>query len=207
MLQLQLLCYFRVMKKQLMWIIPAAIVLLVGISAMSSYNGFVDSDVQVDESWSQVETQYQRRFDLIPNLVETVRGYAEFEQGTLVAVTEARAAALGAMRQVSETGDLKSFEQSNVVFGSALRGLLGYAETYPDLKANQNFRDLQVQLEGTENRIATARSRFNEAVAVYNGAVRRFPGRMWAGLFGFETRDAFESASGADVAPAVNFGS
>lgn len=199
--------YFRGMKKHLFWIIPLALIALVIGNAGGAYNKFVDADVRVDEAWSQVETQYQRRFDLIPNLVETVRGYADFEQGTLVAVTEARAAALGAMRQVSETGDVGEFEQSNMVFGSALRGLLGYAETYPDLKANQNFRDLQVQLEGTENRIATARTRYNEAVATYNSAVRRFPGRLWAGVFGFEPREAFEAAAGAEQAPQVNFGS
>ena len=199
--------YFRSMKKHLFWIIPLALIALVIGNAGGAYNKFVDADVQVDEAWSQVETQYQRRFDLIPNLVETVKGYADFEQGTLVAVTEARAAALGAMQQVPESGDLGAFEQSNMVFGSALRGLLGYAETYPDLKANANFRDLQVQLEGTENRIATARTRFNEAVAGYNVAVRRFPGRLWAGLFGFEPREAFESAAGAEQAPKIDFGS
>lgn len=191
------------MKKHLFWIIPLAIVALVGGNAVGSYNTFVEKEVMVDEAWSQVETQYQRRFDLIPNLVETVKGYADFEQGTLVAVTEARAAALGALQK----GNVGEFEQSNVVFGSALRGLLGYAETYPDLKANQNFRDLQVQLEGTENRIATARTRYNESVASYNGTIRRFPGRLWSALFGFDSRDAFESAAGAEQAPRVSFGS
>lgn len=195
------------MKKHLKWIVPVALVALILGNAAGAYNQFVDRDVLVDQEWSQVETQYQRRFDLIPNLVETVKGVADFEQGTLVAVTEARAAALGAMKQAGQTGDVESFERSNMVFGTALRGLLGYAENYPELKANQSFRDLQVQLEGTENRITTARTRYNEAVASYNRSIRRFPGRLWAATFGFEPRNAFEAASGADVAPQVNFGS
>ncbi len=195
------------MLKHLKWIVPVALVALILGNAAGAYNKFVDTDVLVDQEWAQVETQYQRRFDLIPNLVETVKGVADFEQGTLVAVTEARAAALGAMKQVAETGDVESFERSNVVFGSALRGLLGYAENYPELKANKSFQDLQVQLEGTENRIATARTRFNEAVANYNRSIRRFPGRLWAAAFGFEPREGFESVDGAEAAPRVDFGS
>lgn len=195
------------MMKHLKWIVPVALVALILGNAAGAYNKFVDGDVLVDQEWSQVETQYQRRFDLIPNLVQTVKGVADFEQGTLVAVTEARAAALGAMKQVSQTGDVESFERSNMVFGSALRGLMGYAENYPELKANKSFQDLQVQLEGTENRITTARTRYNEAVASYNRSIRRFPGRLWAAAFGFESRDAFEAASGAESAPKVDFGS
>ncbi len=195
------------MMKHLKWIVPVALVALILGNAAGAYNKFVDGDVLVDQEWSQVETQYQRRFDLIPNLVQTVKGVADFEQGTLVAVTEARAAALGAMKQVSQTGDVESFERSNMVFGSALRGLMGYAENYPELKANKSFQDLQVQLEGTENRISTARTRYNEAVASYNRSIRRFPGRLWAAAFGFESRDAFEAASGAESAPKVDFGS
>ena len=193
--------------KHLKWIVPVALVGLILGNAAGAYNKFVDGDVLVDQEWSQVETQYQRRFDLIPNLVQTVKGVADFEQGTLVAVTEARAAALGAMKQVTQTGDVESFERSNMVFGSALRGLMGYAENYPELKANKSFQDLQVQLEGTENRITTARTRYNEAVASYNRSIRRFPGRLWAAAFGFESRDAFEAASGAESAPRVDFGS
>ena len=195
------------MMKHLKWIVPVALVALILGNAAGAYNKFVDGDVLVDQEWSQVETQYQRRFDLIPNLVQTVKGVADFEQGTLVAVTEARAAALGAMKQVSQTGDVESFERSNMVFGSALRGLMGYAENYPELKANKSFQDLQVQLEGTENRITTARTRYNEAVASYNRSIRRFPGRLWAAAFGFEPRDAFEAAAGAESAPKVDFGS
>jgi LemA protein len=195
------------MKKMLVWLVPLAIIALIAGSAMGNYNGFVTGEELVQKQWGEVETQYQRRFDLIPNLVETVKGYADFEQETLTAVTQARAAALGAMKQAGETGDLGDFEQKNMVFGGALRGLLGYTEQYPDLKANANFRDLQAQLEGTENRIATARSRYNEVVQTYNADVRKFPGRFWAAMFGFEAKDYFESASGAEQAPAVNFGS
>lgn len=191
----------------LVWLIPLGIVVLIAGNAMGNYNGFVAGEESVQKQWGEVETQYQRRFDLIPNLVETVKGYAEFEQGTLVAVTEARASALTAMKAAGSTGNLEDFEQKNMVFGTALRGLLGYTEQYPDLKASSQFRDLQVQLEGTENRIATARNRYNEVVQFYNKDVRRFPGRLWASVFGFEVRDYFEATSGAENAPAVNFGS
>ena len=175
------------------------------MNGLGNYNGFVSAEEQVKQQWGEVETQYQRRFDLIPNLVETVKGYADFVKETLTAVTQARAAALGAMKQAGETGQLEDFEQKNMVFGTALRGLLGYSEQYPDLKANANFRDLQAQLEGTENRIATARSRYNEVVQGFNEGVRRFPGRFWASMFGFEVKEYFESSAGAEEAPAVNF--
>ena len=133
--------------KNLIWIVPLALIALVGISAMGSYNGFVSLDEDVDGQWANVETQYQRRFDLIPNLVATVKGVAEFEQETLTAVTEARASAFNAMQAVGEgSGSIADFQQSNVVLGRAMNGLLGYSERYPELKANQNFSDLQAQL-------------------------------------------------------------
>lgn len=194
--------------KNLIWIVPLALIALVGISAMGSYNGFVSLDEDVDGQWANVETQYQRRFDLIPNLVATVKGVAEFEQETLTAVTEARASAFNAMQAVGEgSGSIADFQQSNVVLGRAMNGLLGYSERYPELKANQNFSDLQAQLEGTENRIAVARKDFNASVKAYNGKVRRFPGSLWAGMFGFEQRDYFESVAGSEAAPTVDFGS
>jgi LemA protein len=183
-----------------------ALVVILGLNAMSSFNGFVANEEKVDAQWAEVETQYQRRFDLIPNLVETVKGYADFEQGTFIAVTEARAAALGAMQRAGESGNLEEFEQSNVVFGGAMRGLLGYAENYPDLKASTQFQQLQAQLEGTENRITTARNRYNEAVKGFNAKVKRIPGKFWAGLFGFAPRTYFESNAAAADAPSVNFG-
>lgn len=194
--------------KNLIWIVPLALIALVGISAMGSYNGFVSLDEDVDGQWANVETQYQRRFDLIPNLVATVKGVAEFEQETLTAVTEARASAFNAMQAVGEgSGSIADFQQSNVVLGRAMNGLLGYSERYPELKANQNFSDLQAQLEGTENRIAVARKDFNASVKAYNGKVRRFPGSLWAGMFGFDQRDYFESVAGSEAAPTVDFGS
>ena len=166
--------------KNLIWIVPLALIAIVGYSAMGSYNGFVSLDEDVDGQWANVETQYQRRFDLIPNLVATVKGVAEFEQETLTAVTEARASAFNAMQAVGEgTGSIADFQQSNLVLGRAMNGLLGYSERYPELKANQNFSDLQAQLEGTENRIAVAED-FNASVKAYNGKVRRFPGSLWA---------------------------
>ena len=194
--------------KNLIWIVPLALIAIVGYSAMGSYNGFVSLDEDVDGQWANVETQYQRRFDLIPNLVATVKGVAEFEQETLTAVTEARASAFNAMQAVGEgTGSIADFQQSNLVLGRAMNGLLGYSERYPELKANQNFSDLQAQLEGTENRIAVARKDFNASVKAYNGKVRRFPGSLWAGMFGFDQRDYFESVAGSEAVPAVDFGS
>ena len=194
--------------KNLIWIVPLALIAIVGYSAMGSYNGFVSLDEDVDGQWANVETQYQRRFDLIPNLVATVKGVAEFEQETLTAVTEARASAFNAMQAVGEgSGSIADFQQSNVVLGRAMNGLLGYSERYPELKANQNFSDLQAQLEGTENRIAVARKDFNASVKAYNGKVRRFPGSLWAGMFGFDQRDYFESVAGSEAAPTVDFGS
>jgi len=193
--------------KYLLWIV-LALMAIVGYSAMGSYNGFVSLDEDVDGQWANVETQYQRRFDLIPNLVATVKGVAEFEQETLTAVTEARASAFNAMQAVGDgTGSIADFQQSNMVLGRAMNGMLGYSERYPELKANQNFSDLQAQLEGTENRIAVARKDFNATVKAYNGKVRRFPGSLWAGMFGFEQRDYFESVAGSEAAPTVDFGS
>lgn len=191
--------------KNLKWIIPLALVAFVGMSAMSNYNGAISAEEQVDGSWANVEAQYQRRFDLIPNLVSTVKGYADVEQETLIAVTEARAAALGAMQQASETGNLEAFEKSNVVLGGAMRGLFGYTEQYPDLKSSEGFRDLQVQLEGTENRITKARTDYNEVVKSYNKRIKLFPGSVWANLFGFESKDYFESTAEASAAPTVSF--
>ena len=189
------------------WIVAGVIVAL-GVVFSLSYigikNGLVDSDNAVDKQWANVETQYQRRFDLIPNLVETVKGYAEFEKSTLVEVTEARAAAMGALKTVNENG-VKEFQAANDRLGVAMRGMLGYQETYPNLKADRNFQELQAQLEGTENRISIARERYNEVVTMHNNKVEKFPGRLIAGMAGFETRDLFKSDSGAENAPKVKF--
>lgn len=189
----------------LKWIIPLVLLLLVGVNAMGSYNGLVNTEEGVDGQWANVEAQYQRRFDLIPNLVSTVKAYADIEKETLMGVTQARAGALGAMQKAGETGDLGEFEKSNVVLGGAMRGLLGYSEQYPDLKSSQGFRDLQVQLEGTENRITKSRTDYNEVVKGYNKQVRQFPGKFWASMFGFTSKDYFESTPAAAEAPVVNF--
>jgi len=190
--------------KRLGLIIPLALIALFGLMAMLSYNGLVSVDEQAEKTWGNVETEYQRRFDLIDNLVETVKGYADFEKSTLVEVTQARAAAFGAMKSVDENG-IEQFQAAQNRLGVAMRGMLGYSEQYPDLKANKNFLELQAQLEGTENRIAFSREKYNESVEVYNKKVRKFPSNIMAGLFGFEKREMFSSSEGADVAPKVNF--
>jgi len=171
-------------------------------------NRFVGLDEGVNSAWSQVENDYQRRLDLIPNLVETVKGVANFEQSTYIAVAEARAKA-GQVRLTPETlkdpAALAQFEQAQGQLSSALSRLLVTVEQYPELKANQNFLDLQTQLEGTENRIAVERKRFNEAVQAYNVAVRRFPAGLLAGILGYAQRPYFQAREGADQAPAVKF--
>jgi LemA protein len=171
-------------------------------------NRFVGLDEAANSAWSQVENDYQRRLDLIPNLVETVKGVASFEQSTYTAVAEARARA-GQLRLTPESlkdpQALAQFEQAQGQLSSALSRLLVTVEQYPELKANQNFLDLQTQLEGTENRIAVERKRFNETVQAYNVAVRRFPAGLLAGLLGYAQRPYFQAREGADQAPAVQF--
>ena len=171
-------------------------------------NNLVGLEEQVDSEWGNVETQYQRRADLIPNLVNTVKGAANFERETLQAVVEARAKVgqvqTGGQAPTSEA-QLQQFEQAQAGLGSALSRLLVVVERYPELKANANFRDLQSQLEGTENRITVARTRFNEKATTYNTAIRRFPASVIAGMSGFERKPYFKSAAGSDKAPTVQF--
>jgi len=171
------------------------------------YNTMVEKQEGIDEKWSQVETQYQRRSDLIPNLVNTVKGYADFEQSTLTGVIEARSKATSMQIDPSKLDEntLKQFEAAQGQLSGALSRLMVTVERYPDLKANQNFRDLQAQLEGTENRIAVARKNFNESVKEYNTYVRKFPNNLIAGFFNFEKRPYFESAAGTENAPEVAF--
>ena len=190
-------------KKFIPWIILGALVLW-GISA---YNGMVSKEQSADEAWANVESSYQRRMDLIPNLVNTVKGYANFEQETLTKVIEARASATQIKIDPSRITpeQLQQFQQAQAGVSSALGRLLAVAEGYPDLKANQNFLDLQSQLEGTENRINVARNRFNETVKDYNGAIKRFPGNLIAKITGFEARAFFEAQEGAEKAPEVKF--
>lgn len=183
------------------------IVILLFAGGCSSYNGMVDADQAVSKQWGQVESQYQRRSDLIPNLVSTVKGYAAHESGTLEKVTEARAKAGSITLTADELTpeNMARFQQAQNELSSALKSLLAVSEAYPDLKANENFLDLQKQLEGTENRIATERMRFNEAVEKYNLKVLRFPGNIWAGIFGFDRKDMFKADEGAQNAPKVSF--
>jgi LemA protein len=193
-------------------IVAVAVVLLlaliIGGWVSGQYNGLVASRENVNEAWSQVENVYQRRLDLIPNLVETVKGVANFEQETYTAVAEARSQA-GQMRINPDDLDnpevMRRFEQSQGQLTSALSRLFAVAENYPQLKANQNFLELQSQLEGSENRIAVERRNFNTAAREYNTRVSSVPTNMIAGLFGFRPRPYFESSEGADRAPQVKF--
>jgi LemA protein len=193
-------------------IVAAVVVLLlalvVGGWLSGQYNGLVASRETVNEAWAQVDNVYQRRLDLIPNLVETVKGVANFERETYTAVAEARSRA-GQMRvnpdQLDDPEVMRRFEESQGQLTSALSRLFAVAENYPQLKANQNFLELQSQLEGTENRIAVERRRFNEVAREYNTRVSSVPTNLVAGLFGFRPRPYFESSEGADRAPQVKF--
>lgn len=198
------------MKNKGLWI-TLGIIVLVGIIFYSSfkgtYNQMVSLDESVNEAWSQVVTNYQRRMDLIPNLVNTVKGYADFEQQTLTQVIEARAKASSVTMDVNDldAASIQKLEQTQGALSSALSRLLVTVERYPDLKANTNFRDLQAQLEGTENRIANARRKFNESVRTYNSYIRQFPKNIYANIFGFEKKDYFQAEAGAEQAPEVQF--
>ena len=183
------------------------VVAVVAIFFYVTYNGFVNKEEGVNAAWSNVETQYQRRSDLIPNLVNTVKGYAAHESQTLGEGTEARAKATSINLSAGELTPerLAQFQQAQADVRSALGRLIAVAESYPDLKANQNFIELQSQLEGTENRIAVARKDFNDAARKYNVAVRRFPSNLVAALFGFDQKPYFEAAEGTETAPQVEF--
>lgn len=187
--------------------------ILLGLAAMlmfsmcGAYNTAVSKDEGVKKAWSQVENQYQRRADLIPNLVNTVKGYANFEQSTLQAVVEARAKATSVTIKSDDLSPekIKEYEQAQGALSSSLGRLLAVSENYPDLKANQNFLDLQKQLEGTENRISVERKNFNEAVNDFNSHVRAFPTNLLTGIFGFSPKGYFQSQAGAEKAPEVKF--
>lgn len=187
------------------------VVLLAVVSAFlfssCGYNKMVELDEQVASSWSQVENVYQRRADLIPNLVNTVKGYASHEQETLEGVIEARSKATSVNIDPSKLNaqSIQQFTQAQDGLSSALSRLMVVVERYPDLKANQNFLDLQSQLEGTENRIAVERRKFNETTQKYNAYIRKFPRVIYAGWFGFEKKAYFEAQQGAEKAPEVNF--
>lgn len=182
--------------------IVVGVVLLWGIGA---YNGLVKKQEAVTKAWSQVENVYQRRADLVPNLVALVKNYAEYEQGTILAVTEARAKAASMTVNIENytEGDLQNFENSQEALGQSMNRLLVAVENYPDLKASENYQALQTQLTGCENRILTERQRFNETAKAYNQSIRRFPTNLIAKLFDFEKRPYFEADNGADKAPAT----
>lgn len=196
------------MKKRIIALIVVAAVLLGAfVWVKNVYNQMVVSDEYVQSLWSQVENVYQRRADLIPNLVSTVKGYAAHESETLEGVVAARAKATQVTVDPSDLTPeaLAQFNAAQDELSAALGRLLMIQESYPDLKANQNFLDLQAQLEGTENRIATERMKFNEGVKSYNTGIRRFPDNIIASMFGFEKKGYFEAKAGADVAPVVEF--
>ena len=186
-----------------------ALAVIFGLSVVSSYNGLVGLQQATDAQWAQVQNVYQRRADLVPNLVSTVSGAANFEKSTLLAVTEARAsvgrAQLPSGTAPTDPAQLAAFQQAEGQLGSALSRLLVVSERYPDLKATAGFRDLQAQLEGTENRIAVERGRFNDVVQAYDTAIRRFPAVLLAGALGFSSRPYFTATAGSDTPPKVQF--
>lgn len=174
-----------------------------------SYNSMVNAEEDVKAAWSQVENVYQRRFDLIPNLVNTVKGYASHEEKVFTEIAEMRSRAGGTIQVSDEVlnnpESFEKFQKAQGELGGALQRLLAVAENYPDLKANENFRDLQSQLEGNENRITVERKRFNEAVQVYNKLIRTFPKAIFAGMFGFREKPYFKADERAATAPKVEF--
>lgn len=195
------------MKKNKGLIITVVVIALVAIWGISSYNGLVSMDENVSNSWANVETQYQRRSDLIPNLVNTVKGYAKHESQTLESVMQARSQATQVKIDPSNCTpqQLAAYQKAQGDVTTALGKLLAITENYPDLKANQNFLELQSQLEGTENRINVARKDFNDTAKKYNTSLRRFPRNIIASMFGFEKRNYFEAEAGAEKAPKVEF--
>lgn len=194
-------------KKSIVLIVIAAAVVAIFGYGSSTYNSFVTQEETVGTAWSNVENQYQRRSDLIPNLVNTVKGYAEHEKSTLDAVVSARAKATQATVSIDDLTPekMQAFQKAQGEIGMALGRLLAVTENYPQLKANENFQTLQAQLEGTENRISVERRKFNEKAKEYNTNIRRFPKNIIAGMFGFEKRPYFEAQEGSEKAPEVKF--
>lgn len=213
------------MKKSYVWIIVIAVGLILCANGCSTYNSLVTESEGVESAWAKVETQYQRRFDLIPNLVETVKGYAKHEKDTYLEVTEARSGSLKAYDQATSQLD-QAYQQAKGLEGADMSSEESFQkytnaqadlnkafniyvnavkEAYPDLKANEQFRDLQVQLEGTENRIATERTYYTDVVKEYNIKVRRFPAKIWAGIFGFGPKPQYKADTEAQSAPKVTF--
>ncbi len=189
----------------MIWIGIAVVAVLVFFSLIGTYNSIVTLEEGVDGAWGDVESSYQRRLDLIPNLVATVQGASDFEQETLTQITELRAEAVAAQTGFGQASSVAGQQEAIRAGESVLGRFLAVMENYPTLTATANYRDLQVQLEGTENRINVARDRYNDAVQTYNAKIRRVPGNFIAGLFGFEKRDFFEADEEASDAPEVNF--
>jgi len=194
-------------KKLITWGVVVIVILIIYFTISGSYNGMVNREEAVTKQWANVENVYQRRADLIPNLVATVKGYADFEKSTLTDVIEARAKATSVNINANnlDPAALQKFQQAQDGLSSALGKLMVVVEKYPELKANQNFLDLQAQLEGSENRIAVERKKFNETTQDYNTYIRRFPKNMFAGMFGFSKKGYFEASAGAEKAPEVKF--
>lgn len=194
------------MKNKGLWILLGILAVVV-VWAISGYNGLVSSDENVNKAWANVESAYQRRSDLIPNLVNTVKGYAEHEKETLQQVVEARskATSMSIDAATATPEQMQAWIDAQQEVGSALGRLIAISESYPQLRANENFLALQTQLEGTENRIKTERDRYNEAVQAFNVKIRHFPTNILASMFGFERRTMFEAEAGAEKAPEVQF--
>lgn len=194
------------MKKSYVVLIVVAVIAVIAIALLgwvkSTYNGMVSVEEEATTALANVQSAYQRRADLIPNLVQTVKGYASHEKETLEGVVNARSKATSITLNAE---NIKEYQQAQGELSSALGRLIAIGEAYPDLKANENFRELQVQLEGTENRINVERNNFNKAVQTYNVAIRKFPSNLLAGIFGFEKMDKFEAAAGSENAPKVEF--
>ncbi|MBQ5395626.1 MAG: LemA family protein [Alistipes sp.] len=188
-------------------IILMAVIAIFSLTSCSTYNGMVTKEEAVKSAWSNVETQYQRRADLIPNLVSTVKGYASHEESTLTAVVDARSKATSVNISMDELTPekLAEYQKAQSAVTSALGRLIAVSENYPELKANQNFLELQAQLEGTENRITVARKGFNDATNDYNVTVRKFPANIVAMIFGFDQKPYFEADESASAAPKVEF--
>lgn len=193
------------MKKT--WIIIIAVIAVIAVYGVSSYNSMVSQEEAVGTAWSNVENQYQRRADLIPNLVNTVKGYAAHEKETFDAVVSARAKATQTTVSIDDLTPekMEAYQRAQGEVGSALSRLLAVTENYPELKANENFQTLQAQLEGTENRTSVERRNFNDVAREYNTSIRRFPKNIFAGMFGFEKRPYFEAQEGTEKAPEVKF--
>ncbi|MCB9053403.1 MAG: LemA family protein [Lewinellaceae bacterium] len=195
------------MRSLVLAVVLIGLGLILFVSGCNSYNNFVDMEENVENEWGKVQSAYQRRADLIPNLVNTVKGVADFEKSTLTEVTQARSRATSV--NIDPTNltpeKMKEFQEAQAGLSQSLGRLLLISENYPQLRASENFKELQVQLEGTENRIKVARDRYNDVVTEYNKRVRRFPGSLYAGMFGFDQKTQFEAEASAQEAPKVEF--